>query len=629
MATLPHVGEHALEARETERGEVVRLELGDEHATGRGRGDRRQPTDPTGRVDRVGRRLREERRHVRSLSHREVHAFLQLADERSQHGLGDGEQACVAGSRGECVDAPAEPVGEALFVSLDVPVLGEGLECPRELALVVTAELCKPYDPETRARRLVREELEHAEPACERCRSRVHRCIVSFACTKMQLGVNVGTEQHGLSADERRVCDAIVQGEDELVELVRALVALDTTTHTLGEPPRQERELQELLADRLRECSAETRVWEPEPGLVAGHPMVPDGFTFAGRPQLAGRFPGSGGGRTLLLNGHIDVVSIDPVERWSHPPRAAVVEDGRVHGRGACDMKGGVASMVFAAEMLARLGIRLAGDLIVNTVSEEESTGAGGLAMARTLRADAAIVPEPSGLDVWVTCRGSLLPTITVEGRAGHAGIPQRPWDEGGAVNAIEKLGLVLEAIGRLREHWAGLPAHPYLSPGDCVPTIVSGGEWIVSYPASCRLDCHIEYLPEQADEHGWGSRVEREFTDWIARETASDPWLAAHPPRVEWLVGGVPPSEVPVDHPIVTTALASTRAVGRASALGGLDNWHDGATLTVEAGIPAICLGPGDVRLAHTAAESVPIADLVACAQAIAVTAMRFCDGR
>ena len=77
-----------------------------------------------------------------------------------------------------------------------------------------------------------------------------------------------------------------------------------------------------------------------------------------------------------------------------------------------------------------------------------------------------------------------------------------------------------------------------------------------------------------------------------------------------------------------MTTALASTRAVGRASALGGLDNWHDGATLTVEAGIPAICLGPGDVRLAHTAEESVPIADLVACAQAIAVTAMRFCDG-
>ncbi len=442
----------------------------------------------------------------------------------------------------------------------------------------------------------------------------------------MQPGVNVGTEQRGLSADERRVCDEIAHAEDELVELLRALVALDTTTHAVGDPPRQEAELQEVLAERLRSRGADVRIWEPEPELVAGHPMVPDGFTFAGRPQLTARFPGSGGGRTLLLNGHIDVVSVEPLERWEHPPFAAVVADGLVHGRGACDMKGGVASMVFAAETLARLGIGLAGDLIVNTVSEEESTGAGGLVTARTLWADAAIVPEPSGLDVWVTCRGSLLPTIIVDGRAGHAGIPQRPWEQGGAVNAIEKMGLVLKAIARLREHWAGLPSHPYLSPGDCVPTMVSGGEWIVSYPASCRLDCHIEYLPEQADEHGWGSRVEREFTDWIVGKTASDPWLAAHPPRVEWLVGGVPPSEVPIDHPIVTTALGATLAVGRESTLGGLDNWHDGATLTVEAGIPAICLGPGDVRLAHTAEESVPIADLVACAQAIAVTAMRFC---
>ena len=90
--------------------------------------------------------------------------------------------------------------------------------------------------------------------------------------------------------------------------------------------------------------------------------------------------------------------------------------------------------------------------------------------------------------------------------------------------------------------------------------------------------------------------------------------------------MGGVPPSEVRADEPIVEAALAAVRAVGRAGNLGGLDNWHDGATLTVEAGIPAICLGPGDVYLAHTVSESVPIADLVACAQALAVAAVRFC---
>jgi acetylornithine deacetylase len=438
----------------------------------------------------------------------------------------------------------------------------------------------------------------------------------------MQLDLNTDP----LSAQERDVCEAVAAAEDELVELVRRLVGFDTTTHTAGAGPREEAALQAYVAERLRAAGGSVRVWEPEPTLVEGHRMIPEGFTFDGRPQLVARFAGGAGGRTLILNGHVDVVDPGPSESWARDPFAAVVADGLVHGRGSCDMKGGVACMVFAAETLSALGVRLAGELIVNTVTDEESTGAGGLASARTLRADAAIVPEPTGLGVWIACRGSLLPTITVEGRAGHAGIPPRHPDEGGAVNAIEKMTIVLEAIRRLREEWALRPRHAYLSPADCVPTIIEGGEWIVSHPGSCRLDCHIEYLPDQADAAGWGTAVEREFTEWVLRAAAADPWLAKHPPRIDWTVGGVPPSSVAADAPVVVAALSAARAVGRASELGGLDNWHDGATLTVEAGIPAICLGPGDIRLAHTTSESVPVADLVACTQALAVAAMRFC---
>ena len=429
-----------------------------------------------------------------------------------------------------------------------------------------------------------------------------------------------------LTQVEQELCREIERRQGELVELLQSLIRFDTTTHQPGAPPREERALQELLAARLARAGADVRLWEPDCAPLAGHPMVPEGFSFAGRPQLAARFAGTGRGRTLLLNGHIDVVSVEPRDRWAHDPFAAVVADGRVHGRGSCDMKGGVACMVLAAETLARLGIELEGELIVNTVSEEESTGAGGLAMARELRADAAIVPEPGGLQVWIACRGSLLPTITVEGRSGHAGIAPRHPDEGGPVNAIEKMAILLEAVRRLREEWALRPRHPYLSPAEIVPTIIAGGEWTVSYPAACRLDCHIEYLPEWADAQGYGSRVEREFEDWIARAAAADPWLRAHPPRIDWMIGGVPPAEVAPAEPIVQITLEAVRAVGRESALGGLDNWHDGATLIVEAGIPSICFGPGDIHLAHTAEESVPIADLVDCAKAIAVTAMRFC---
>jgi acetylornithine deacetylase len=429
-----------------------------------------------------------------------------------------------------------------------------------------------------------------------------------------------------LTDAEQRVCDEIARREGELVDLLQTLIGFDTTTHEPGAPARDEAALQRYLAARLERAGATVDLREPDAATVAGHPMIPDGFTFAGRPQLAARFAGHGDGRRLLLCGHIDVVSVEPRERWAHDPFAAIVEGGRVHGRGACDRKGGVACMAVAAETLASLGVRLAGELVVNTVTDEESTGAGGLVSARTLQTDGAIVPEPSGLDVWIACRGSLLAAITVEGRAGHAGIAPRDPADGGAVNAIEKMAIVLDAVRSLRAEWALRPRHPYLSPADCVPTIIAGGEWLVSYPDSCRLDCHLEYLPGEADEHGGGNHVERELEEWIARAAAADPWLREHPPKVEWLLGAVPPAEVAEDDPIVTVALGATRAIGRASALGGLDNWHDGATLTVEAGIPAICLGPGDIHLAHGFEESVPIADLVACSQALAVTAMRFC---
>jgi acetylornithine deacetylase len=429
----------------------------------------------------------------------------------------------------------------------------------------------------------------------------------------------------GLTELERSVVEEVVREQDALVELLSCLIGFDTVTHQPGAPAREEALLQEYVGARLGALGAEVEIEEPDAAIIAGQAIAPEGFTFEGRPQLVARFAG-GGGRTLLLNGHVDVVDVEPRDQWTHDPFGAVVRGGAVWGRGACDMKGGVACMIFAAETLARRGVHLAGDLIVNTVTEEESTGAGGLVSARTLAADAAIVPEPSGLEVWVACRGSLLPTITVEGRAGHAGLPPRHPSQGGAVNAIEKTAYLLDAVRRLREEWALRPRHRYLSPADCVPTMVRGGEWIVSHPARCRLDLHIEYLPEQADERGRGARVQHEFESWIARAAAADPWLREHPPQVSWLVGDVPPAEVGTDEPIVQTLLAGERGLGRPARVGGMENWHDGAMLIVEGGIPSVCYGPGDIHLAHTVDEHVPVADLVACAQGIALAAMRFC---
>jgi acetylornithine deacetylase len=428
---------------------------------------------------------------------------------------------------------------------------------------------------------------------------------------------------------ERRIAEAVEAGREELVELTGALIAFDTTARGEGHAPaRDEAALQGLLGDRLRAAGASVELWEPTRAEVAGTRQLPDGVGFEGRPQMAATFAGSGGGPSLLFNGHIDVVPGDPRERWTSDPNTPDVRDGNLYGRGACDMKGGVAAMTYAAEVLARLGVRLRGDLIVNTVTDEESSGAGGLAAVRHgVKADAGIVTEPTAFEVWVGCRGSLTPTITVEGRPGHAEMAQPHWREGGAVNAIEKMGLVLDAVRGLRDEWRGRAdkRHPHLSPGDIVPATIKGGEWIVTYPASCTLQCELMYLPANADAEGWGRDVEREVEEWITRATAADPWLAEHPPTVAWSLD-IPPYEVDPAHPVVGAMQGASEAVGEPAPIGGLDSWFDAASFSRFGGTPSIGWGPRSIAWAHTIDEYVPVDDLVRCAQGLAIAAVRYC---
>ncbi len=298
---------------------------------------------------------------------------------------------------------------------------------------------------------------------------------------------------------------------------------------------------------------------------MAGSRQVDDALEFAGRPQLAATLAGAGGGRSLLLNGHIDVVTPAPVDRWTSDPWRTEIRDGNLYGRGTCDMKGGIGSMVFAAETLSRLGVRLGGDLVVCTNTDEESSGAGGIACVQHgVRADAGICTEPTGFEVWTCSRGSLTPVVVVEGRPGHAELTQPHWSEGGAVNAIEKMAVVLDAFARLRDEWRTRSAnqHPHLSPTTITPTVVQGGEWIVTYPSSCSVTSMLNYLPGNADADGWGTDLEAEFERWIAAAAQADPWLREHPPQVQWTID-IPPFEVPPDHPIIATMLGASAAVG------------------------------------------------------------------
>ncbi len=437
-----------------------------------------------------------------------------------------------------------------------------------------------------------------------------------------------------LSEREGEIVGEIAARRDELVELASTLIGFDTTARNPDDPPRQERELQEYLGERLRRAGAEVELFEPDRADFVGKPLYQPGMGFEGRPQLVARFPGAGGGKSLLFNGHIDAVSAEPIDQWTSHPFRAEVRDGNLYGRGSCDMKGGIACMVLAAEVLAEWGVELAGDLLVTTNTDEESSGAGGLALVlKGIRADAGIVTEPTGFDVWISCRGTSYAVVTVPGRPGHAEVFQPHWSEGGAVNAIEKAQVVLDAMRRLREEWSRRSdlRHPRLSVPDILPTMISAGEWAVTYPAECRITIAVLCVPQQTDEEGWTFAVEREVDEWIATAAAADPWLAANPPAVEWWPNRVMSLEIPPDDPIVSVMSTATADIGRPGRLSGLDSWYDGATFTRLGGTPAIAYGPPgfapDGRsVAHTIDEYVPVDGLVACAQGLAVAAMRYC---
>ena len=282
-----------------------------------------------------------------------------------------------------------------------------------------------------------------------------------------------------------RILEDVAAREDDLVELTRKLVSFDTTTRAHdAEPAREEEALQRFLAARLRELGAETDLWTPDPGDLPQAPQLPQGATFEGRPQLLARFPGTGGGKSLVMNGHIDVVSAEPKNQWAADPFKAFVDGRRLVGRGTCDMKGGIAAMVVAMQVLKEAGIPLAGDVLINTVTDEEMNGAGTVAsLARGLRADYGIVPEPSDLRICTANRGILAGRITFAGRPGHADIPQPHWKDGGAVNAIEEALPALFALQQLRQRWARetFPGGSTLPAGNIVPTTIKIGR------ASCR----------------------------------------------------------------------------------------------------------------------------------------------
>ena len=212
--------------------------------------------------------------------------------------------------------------------------------------------------------------------------------------------------------------------------------------------------------------------------------------------------------------------------------------------------------------------------MIVCTNTDEESSGVGALACARHgVAADFAIVPEPSGLEVWPACRGSAYCEIAVPGRAGHTENGPADWREGGAVNAIEMARHLLDGVERLRGEWGGMH-HPLLpDPQIVVSRLVADSGWSVTLPDRAEVTLAVLILPEQADPDGWTQGVRREVETSLLAWCATEPWLAEHPPTFAWHTE-VNPSETPQDAPGVQALLRANDALGLPLTLGGLGSW-------------------------------------------------------
>ncbi len=429
-----------------------------------------------------------------------------------------------------------------------------------------------------------------------------------------------------------QVLSEIEAGRDELLAAVSEAVRIDSVNprypgQVYDEVVGGEGRVSRFVAKIYEDLGAEVDVFAHEPG----------------RDNAVGLVRGTGGGRSLIYNGHVDVVPPGPVENWTHGDPFSGHNDGeRIWGRGSTDMKAGVLAQAFAARALQRAGVRLRGDLILEAVVGEECMNNDigvSATVARGYRADAAVVSEPTTagrpLAVMPTSAGQLWFTLSVRGKVTHAANRGRTLhpDEGEeppGVSAIDKGFVVYEGLRRLEQQWAFSKRHPLYRPGHftIMPGIVEGGTTGVQFPLFVpefmRTDYLLWYPPGEDHE-----AIMREVEEHVRAIAATDEWLREHPPVIDWRLHW-PANSDPAEE--ITAAMSaaheqaadSTRFAGPAE-VAGFPAVDDASWLSLE-GIPAISYGPGNLAVAHADDEFVVIDEVMCATRAFALLAMQWC---
>lgn len=380
---------------------------------------------------------------------------------------------------------------------------------------------------------------------------------------------------------------------------------------------------QAVIIEKCRELGLEMDIWEIGDNGISAHPaFCSDRKDFNGNPNAVGIMRGTGGGKSMILNGHIDVVPAGDKKDWERDPFSGHIECGKLYGRGSTDMKGGTTSLLMAIEAIKNSGIRLKGDVIFESVIEEESGGAGTLAaVLRGYKADAAIIPEPTNMKLFPKQQGSMWFRITVKGKGAHGGTRYE------GVNAIEKAMLVIERLRRLETARNERIDDPFF---ESIPIPIPinigkihAGDWPSSVPDLAVIEGRMGIAPHETQEE-----AKHEMEEAISDICNDDPWLTENNPHLEWFGASWLPGDLDPEHELIHVLKESFEHVKNQFPLIEASPWAtDGGILSKVGGVPVVVFGPGVTETAHQANEYINLEDVFEAAEIIALALLHWCE--
>jgi acetylornithine deacetylase len=426
-----------------------------------------------------------------------------------------------------------------------------------------------------------------------------------------------------MNSDESAPITWVRNNQDKLVSFIQDIVRIPSVSG-------KEEEVQKAIFKKLSELNLEPKYIYPDIEELRKSDDFFETTSFAkygykDRPNVAGILKGTGGGRSICLNGHVDVVSPEPVEHWTYDPWGGEKVDDFIYGRGAGDMKAGVASIIFAVQALKETNTKLKGDVFIETTIDEEDGGiGGGLYMRLTQpKADAAIIPEPGGNAIGVASAGVMYFRVIVTGIPAHAATAHF------GVNAIVKMVPIIEALKSLNIKRQKKISYKYAEVDPSMKGkattinigVIKAGDWPSTVPALSILECRIGFPPGETRE-----MVINQIEETIKNASNRDPWLKDNPPKIEWFGWKASPHEQNPEHPFVRLIKKNTKQ------LTGIDPTYYGGTAGLDArffvhyGTPAVTFGPFAEKI-HSIDERVSISSTLKTTEIILSTIMDWCE--